>query len=576
MDDLTGRSFGKHVLLERIGRGGMAEVYKAHQPSLDRYVAVKIMHPFLSDDPEFKSRFEREARNVAKLRHPNIVQVYDFDLQPGLNLYYMVMEYIDGPTLRTLLVNLAARGERLPVEESVRIAHDIALALTYAHERDMIHRDIKPANIMLDADKRVVLTDFGIAKIVSVPTITSSGSLVGTPAYMAPEQGLGQVGDHRADIYSLGAVLYQMVAGELPYNSDTPIGIVLKHVNDPLPPPSIYNADIPDPLERIIFKAMAKDPDDRYQTGTEMAEHLSDLSAASRLSLPPTLLKHRIETGAITPDEAGVEAVLQPEARPPVALPRKEEKEKEKKRQRGCLRPATLLLALLILAIAGGALLTGLLPPTAYTALGNVLPPDTYQSLMLLVTQTSSSVRVPSLAVLTPAPMLSPSGPAAGQPAAVSSATPDLLPTQLQETIEALSAALATPSPPPTPDLTATVEACDYDYEIVSQHPLNGTAYPQLTTMTKTITILNDSKCAWDDDTRLVFAEGAQLEGPDVLEFNHVVAPGEEFTVELELRTPKYDPLDYDLTSTWNLELPDGYQIGPPLTFEVIVYAGGG
>jgi serine/threonine protein kinase len=574
MDDLTGRSFGKHVLLERIGRGGMAEVYKAHQPSLDRYVAVKIMHPFLSDDPEFKSRFEREARNVAKLRHPNIVQVYDFDLQPGLNLYYMVMEYIDGPTLRTLLVNLAAHGERLPVEESVRIAHDVALALAYAHERDMIHRDIKPANVMLDADKRVVLTDFGIAKIVSVPTITSSGSLVGTPAYMSPEQGLGQVGDHRADIYSLGAVLYQMVAGELPYNSDTPIGIVLKHVNDPLPPPSIYNPDIPDPLERIIFKAMAKDADDRYQSGTEMAEHLSDLSAASRLSLPPTLLKHRLETGAIT--EAEVEAMPQSEAGSPAALPHREEQD-EKKRRRGCLRPVRLLLALLlILAAAGGALLTGLLPPTAYTALGNVLPPDTYQNLMLLVTQTSSNVHVPVVAILTPAPMPSPSRPAAGQPAATSSATPDLLPTQLQETIEALSAALATPSPPPTPDLTATVEACDYGYEIVSQHPLNGTAYPQLTTMTKKITILNDSQCTWDDDTRLVFAEGDQLEGPDVLEFDHVVAPGEEFTVELQLRTPKYDPLNPTLKSTWNLELPDGYQIGQPLTFEVIVYAGGG
>ena len=224
-DDLIGKELGKYELRERIGRGGMAEVYKAYHASLDRYVALKVLHPFLGTDPEFKERFEREARNVAQLRHPNIVQVYDFDFDPVRELYYMVMEYLDGPTLRTRLMQLSLQGELFTIPEALRITRSMAGALEYAHSRDMIHRDLKPGNIMFDADSRVVLTDFGIARIVSGPNMTASGSMVGTPAYMSPEQGLGQAGDHRSDIYSLGVVLYQLVTGATPFDADTPIAI---------------------------------------------------------------------------------------------------------------------------------------------------------------------------------------------------------------------------------------------------------------------------------------------------------------------------------------------------------------
>lgn len=275
-DEFIGTTLGRYELQSRLGRGGMAEVYRAYQPSLDRLVAIKILHPFLGEDPEFKARFEREARSVAQLRHQNIVHVYDFEFDADRDLYYMVMEYIDGPTLRTRLHELEENDERMPVAESARIIHRLAGAVAYAHSRGMAHRDIKPANVMLDSDNRIVLTDFGIARMVSGPNMTASGSLVGTPAYMSPEQGLGQIGDHRSDIYSLGVVFYQMLTGVMPYDADTPIAVVLKHVNDPLPPPRDINPDIPESLERILYRALEKAPEDRYQTADEF---ISDLEA---------------------------------------------------------------------------------------------------------------------------------------------------------------------------------------------------------------------------------------------------------------------------------------------------------
>ena len=253
----------------------MAEVYRGYHPALDRYVAIKLLHSFLADDPEFKDRFEREARNVAKLKHPNIVQVYDFEYDSEGESYYMVMEFIDGPTLKDRLFDLNTNGERFPVPESIRIIRSAANALAYAHQRSMIHRDVKPANLMLDDDGRVVLTDFGIAKIVTGAQFTASGGMVGTPAYMAPEQGLGEAGDERSDIYSLGVILYQLATGRLPYDADTPLAIILKHVNDLLPRPRLFSPEIAEDLEQIICKVLEKDPDDRFQSATEFAQELS-------------------------------------------------------------------------------------------------------------------------------------------------------------------------------------------------------------------------------------------------------------------------------------------------------------
>ncbi len=296
-ENYVGRYLGKYEILERLGRGGMAEVLKAYHPALDRFVAIKLLHPFLADDPDFKRRFEAEAQNVAKLRHPNIVHVYDFEFDEGNESYYMVMELIEGPTLKDMLFDMASEGKPLPLEESLRIVGDIGEALAYAHARDMIHRDVKPANIMHDVENsRYVLTDFGIAKIVTGAHGTATTGLLGTPAYMSPEQALGDPGDERSDIYSLGVILYQLCTGRLPYDADTPLAIVLKHVNDPLPNPRDFNPDLPQGVEKVICKAMAKLPGERYQTAQEMVDHLENLDRAARMVVPTTTSAVRDDT----------------------------------------------------------------------------------------------------------------------------------------------------------------------------------------------------------------------------------------------------------------------------------------
>jgi WD40 repeat protein len=277
---------GRYEIVDFLGSGGMADVFKGKHLQLNRFVALKLMHSFLAEDEQFRARFEREAQAVAQLRHPNIVQVYDFDLSPEDRLYYMVMEYIEGPTLRKCIDELTGRGKRIPLDEALRIITGVGKALAYAHKRDMIHRDVKPANVMIGADGRVVLTDFGIVKMAGGgSTLTASGGMLGTPAYMAPEQALGEPGDERADIYSLGVILYQLCTGRPPFEANTPLAIILKHVNDPLPNPRNLNPDLPEGVEKIIFRAMAKDPNVRYQDAQEMVDHLGDLEAAAQMTL---------------------------------------------------------------------------------------------------------------------------------------------------------------------------------------------------------------------------------------------------------------------------------------------------
>lgn len=265
---LIGKTIGRYTITDHLGRGGMAEVYKAYQPSLDRYVAIKLMHGFLADEKEFLVRFEREAKVVATLRHPNIVQVHDFDVDNGV--YYMVMEFITGDTLKSRLQGLEEKGEWVSTDDAARITLAVGSALKYAHERGMVHRDVKPANVMITEDGQVILTDFGIAKIVTSSNLTASGAMVGTPSYMAPEQGMGQPGDERSDIYSLGVMLYQLMIGRLPYDADTPLAVVLKHINDPLPIPRSIKPDLPESLELVILKSLAKNPADRYQKVGEL------------------------------------------------------------------------------------------------------------------------------------------------------------------------------------------------------------------------------------------------------------------------------------------------------------------
>lgn len=266
---LVDKTLGKYRVLEHIGHGGMSEVYKGQQAQLERMVAIKVLHPFLADDEGFVVRFQREARIVATLRHPNIVQVYDFDYNEDLGIYYMVMEYIAGATLKDRL----NQGPFQP-DEAVRITAAVADALDYAHQRGMVHRDVKPANIMFLDNDQPVLADFGIAKMLTLSGLTASGAMVGTPAYMAPEVGMGKQGGASSDIYSLGVVLYQMVTGHTPFDAESPMGVVMKHISEPPPPPSKYIPTLAPALEAAILRVLAKDPQERYATAGEMAAAL--------------------------------------------------------------------------------------------------------------------------------------------------------------------------------------------------------------------------------------------------------------------------------------------------------------
>jgi hypothetical protein len=284
MPDLTGKTLGRYRLVERIGRGGMATVYKAYQPALERYVAVKVMHEQLAaEDPHFFKRFQREAKAVAALRHPHIVQVFDFGVEDDVP--YMVMEYLEGVTLKRELQALTAQGETMPLGEAGRIFGAIAGAVAHAHGQGMAHRDLKPANVMLTTKGEVVLTDFGIARIVGGTQYTATGAILGTPAYMSPEQGQGQGGDERSDVYALGVILYEMVAGRVPFDADTPLAVIYKHISDPLPLPRHLNPALPEAVEQVILKALAKRPEDRYQRVADMAQALADALAGETATL---------------------------------------------------------------------------------------------------------------------------------------------------------------------------------------------------------------------------------------------------------------------------------------------------
>ncbi len=284
LNSLEGHTLGKYRILDPLGRGGMAQVYRAYHPQLDRYVAVKVLRSDLVEEKEFLARFSREARAVAALRHPNIVQVYDFDMQDGV--YFMVMELLEGNTLKAYLNAFRSTDERMPAGEMLRILTDALNGLGYAHSEGIVHRDLKPANIMLTRHGQAVLTDFGIAQIVGATQYTVSGALMGTLNYMSPEQGMTGQCDARSDLYSLGIVYYELLTNKVPFDADTPLAILMKHINDPLPLPRKYDPSIPEPLERVALKALAKQPEDRYQDSAEMARALNEAAGQVGIAVP--------------------------------------------------------------------------------------------------------------------------------------------------------------------------------------------------------------------------------------------------------------------------------------------------
>ncbi len=284
MPPLLGSTLGPYQILEQIGLGGMATVYKAYQPGMNRLVALKVLPEHYARDPRFVKRFEREAQVVAKLEHRNIIPIYDYGSHNDIT--YLAMRYLQAGTVKDILAHGA-----LPLNDVAKLLSDISSALDYAHSQGIIHRDVKPSNVLVDKQGNAYLTDFGIAKVLEGTADFTGSSVLGTPTYMAPEQTLGKPATAQSDIYSLGVMLYEMVVGKPPFEADTPMAIALMHVHEPLPLPRKIKDDIPEAVELIILKALAKDPKDRFQTANELARALTSAIGAESLATPSRLIE---------------------------------------------------------------------------------------------------------------------------------------------------------------------------------------------------------------------------------------------------------------------------------------------
>jgi formylglycine-generating enzyme required for sulfatase activity len=274
----VGRELGEYFVFERIGTGSMAEVYKALQPSMDRLVGIKILSPALSHDPQFVARFKREVQIVASLEHPHILPVIDFGEREGT--FYLVMRYVGGGTLHDLI-------QQGPLEPPLvlRYLSEIGEAIDYAHQQRVVHRDIKPRNVLLDQQGRPFLADFGLARLIGAGNITHSGvEMIGTPHYMSPEQARGQHVDGRSDLYALGVMLYQMLTGRVPFEADSTVGIVMKHIESPVPTVTENWPMLPEALNPVVAKAMSKQPDDRFQTAHELTQAVAEALGTSVLA----------------------------------------------------------------------------------------------------------------------------------------------------------------------------------------------------------------------------------------------------------------------------------------------------
>jgi serine/threonine protein kinase len=305
----AGSTFGSYRIDEPLGKGGMATVYKAYEAALDRYVALKVLPGEFLHDPTFAERFKREAKVIARLEHPNIIPIHAFGIEAGTP--WMAMRLISGGALSGFL-----KDARLDAGRVVAILRGAAEALDYANGKSVVHRDVKPQNILLDEAERVYLADFGIAKLLeSSQGLTATGMISGTPHYMAPEQASGQPVDHRADIYALGVVAYEMLTGRVPFAADTPVAVLMKHVSEPVPTPS--PEEVPEPLVRALVKALAKRPDERYQTAVgfvkALEQGLAQLPTVPAVAVP-TQLVAPVPSTMRTPSVSPTMATQMPQA----------------------------------------------------------------------------------------------------------------------------------------------------------------------------------------------------------------------------------------------------------------------
>lgn len=385
MSFAIGETVGAYRIVAQLGQGGMATVYKAYHAALDRYVAIKVLHPAFLEDDNFLARFQREARLVARLEHPNIVPVYDFADHNGQP--YLVMKYIEGETLKAHM----SRGP-LASDEVLHIVESIGAGLAYAHQQGILHRDIKPSNVILANDGSIYLADFGLARIAQGGGATlTSDMLIGTPQYIAPEQAVGKKDlDERTDIYSLGVMLYEIAVGRVPYTADTPFAIIHDHIYSPLPLPRELNPNVPESVERVLLKALAKDREDRYASVDALVTAFKTAWQDSgipdqdvTLALPKEAETAQLD-GVTAAAQPAVAATVQAEAAdssaprrepPHPDTPEEQASPPDKKKKRwGCLLKAFLIFIVLAFILAAinhkkqPAPTPGRLPPSAQPA----------------------------------------------------------------------------------------------------------------------------------------------------------------------------------------------------------------
>jgi serine/threonine-protein kinase len=333
---------GRYRVVRKLGSGGMADVYLAEDEELGRRVAIKILNDRHANDEQFVERFRREAKNAAGLSHPNIVSIYDRGEAEGT--YYIAMEYLDGRSLKELVV---ARGP-LPIADAIAFTRQVLTALRFAHKKGVVHRDIKPHNVMADADGRLKVTDFGIAR-AGASQMTEAGSIIGTAQYLSPEQARGAAVDQRSDLYSIGVVLYEMLTGTVPFTGETPVEIAMRHLSDTPQPPSTKRPEIPPDLDMIVLRALAKNPDDRFQTAEEMDAELERVAGGGAVTAETADAATAVLSG--TALAAAAPTMVTPPRRPARAAARPSYRYTDAPARRRPFWPW--LLALLLVVLAG-------------------------------------------------------------------------------------------------------------------------------------------------------------------------------------------------------------------------------
>jgi len=457
-ENSTDKKIGNYQIIEEIGRGGNAIVYLAFDEKLARPVALKVLHAFAHHPNREKiiERFRRGAQAAARLNHPNILPVYDFGEWQGT--FYIVMQHVQGQTLRQYLlgeIEEIRAVEPLAPSEAVDIVRQVGAALAYAHRHNVVHRDVKPSNILLAEDGRVYLADFGLARVEDAAPITQSGETLGTPHYMSPEQGQGMPVDHRSDTYSLGVVTFHMLTGQVPFDAETPIPVIVKHTYPPLPAPRSINPNIPQRVEAVLAKALAKTPAERYQS---VQEFVNDLEAAAAIQ--------QAVPGAAPPPPAAwpTRPTPAPETPPPAPTPTSAPPRRETMRWSLVAVILVAFVGLLLCSVVAFFLLGGrdlLLRPTASpTQLAAMTPTPTYAAAMLTATSPSvpTATDTPPAAALTPTvePTQSPSQPS---PGAIDTLTATAAPPTATPTASPTVTATATATPTPTATATPTSPA---------------------------------------------------------------------------------------------------------------------